>query len=68
MSLTLPICSAHEPWKERPGGSPWAPRGIEPLCPTGRAALRLWRAFARWQVQRLERRIAALRPDDSLLH
>ena len=33
-----------------------------------RGAAIVWRAFARWQIRKLERRIAALEPDYRWLH
>jgi hypothetical protein len=52
-----------EPWCGSTGG-PFA-RGV--CRPSHRAAKRLVLALVRWQIRRLERRIAALEIDDSCL-
>jgi hypothetical protein len=66
MSTSLPIGSAHDREK-RLGASADAASSKQPIRRTGRAATRLWRAFVRWQIQRLEQRIAEFQPGDRLL-
>ena len=52
-----PMCGSTSGCWQRPG------------CPSAqRAAPRLLRALVRWQIRRLERRIAALEVDDAALN
>jgi hypothetical protein len=60
MSTPLPI--THDCCWQRPAACD-CPLASDLLATIPRAAARLWRAFARWQVRKLERRIAAFEPD-----
>ena len=42
--------------------------GNDILAVVPRGVAKAWRAFARWQIRKLERRIAALEPDSRWLH
>ena len=68
MSLSLPVGSALDPWKQPPGDFGRTPLNAAALWPPCHAAAQLVRAFTRWQIQRLERRMAAFQPDDRFLH
>ena len=65
MSRSAQIANDHwDPISGSTGGGFAAP----PCRPAHGAAVRLWRAIVRWQIRRLERRLATLEVDERSLH
>jgi hypothetical protein len=65
--MSRPVQMANDHW-DPISGSTGGGFAAPTRHPTHGAAARLWRAIVRWQIRRLERRLASLEVDEHSLH
>jgi hypothetical protein len=65
--MSTPLPMTHDCCWARSGTSDSSPHS-DLLTAIPRGAATVWRAFARWQIRKLERRIAAIEPNCRWLH